>query len=153
MKFVGSLITVMDVGRSRKLYEGILGQKVTSDYGEDVVFEGFAIHQRDHYRSLIGDREIAGRSNAFELYFEEDDPDSVEKTIIDEGFEIVHRVREQPWRQKVLRFYDSDGNIIEIGESFGHLVARLAGEGLPLNRISEITYLSVEKIREILDKK
>lgn len=153
MKFVCSLITVRDVGRSRKLYEGILGQTVTADYGENVAFSGFAIHQRDHYRSLIGNREITDRSNAFELYFDSDDPDSLEKTIIDEGFEIIHRVREQPWRQKVFRFYDFDGNIVEIGETFDNLVNRLADEGMPLERISAFTVLSVDAIRQMLHKK
>jgi hypothetical protein len=100
------LIVVKDVGCSRKLYEGILGQKVTADYGENIVFDGFSIHQREHYRSLIGNREITANSNAFELYFEENDLEALEKVIIDEAFEIIHGVREQPWRQKVLRFYD-----------------------------------------------
>jgi len=27
---------------------------------------------------------------------------------------FVHELREQPWRQKVARFYDPDKNIIEI---------------------------------------
>ena len=153
MKYICSLITVQDVNRSRKLYEGILGQKVTADYGENVAFGGFAVHQRDHYRSLIGNRGIEGRSNAFELYFEEDDPDSIEKTIIAEGFEIIHRIREQPWRQKVFRFHDFDGNIVEIGETFECLVNRLAEEGLPFERISEITYLSIGLIQEMIQKK
>jgi catechol 2,3-dioxygenase-like lactoylglutathione lyase family enzyme len=151
VKYICSLIVVKDVGCSRKLYEGILGQKVTADYGENIVFDGFSIHQREHYRSLIGNREITANSNAFELYFEENDLEALEKVIIDEAFEIIHGVREQPWRQKVLRFYDDDGNIVEIGESFDHLVIRLHAENLPVEKISAITHLSVGKVKEIID--
>jgi hypothetical protein len=32
--------------------------------------------------------------------------------------EYVHPLREQPWRQRVVRFYDPDHHIIEVGESF-----------------------------------
>ncbi|MBN2200495.1 glyoxalase/bleomycin resistance/dioxygenase family protein, partial [bacterium] len=85
-----------------------------------------------------------------ELYFEDNDLETLEKTVIREGLEIIHPVREQPWRQKVLRFYDFDGNIVEIGESFDHLVIRLAEEGLAAERISTITHLNTESIRQIL---
>jgi catechol 2,3-dioxygenase-like lactoylglutathione lyase family enzyme len=153
VKFICSLITVENVARSRRLYEGILGQKVTADYGENIAFSGFAVHQRDHFRSLIGSRGITVNSNAFELYFEADDLEPLEKAVVDEGFEIIHGIREQPWRQKVFRFYDADRNIVEIGESFEHLVLRLHGEKMPVEKISAITNLSVDQVREMTGRK
>jgi hypothetical protein len=39
MKYICSLIVVKDVTKSRYLYESILGQKVMTDYGENVAFE------------------------------------------------------------------------------------------------------------------
>ena len=53
-------------------------------------------------------------------------------------------MREQPWRQRVVRFYDPDRHIIEIGESMEHLSYRLHNEGLSPDDISKITMLPLE---------
>jgi uncharacterized membrane protein (UPF0127 family) len=29
---------------------------------------------------------------------------------------FIHELREQPWKQKIIRIYDPDNNILEIGE-------------------------------------
>lgn len=117
MKFVSSLVVVGDIGAARFLYEKILKQRVSADYGENLVFEGgFCLHLKDHFRKLIDGREVAARSNSCELYFEDDDLEGLERELDAHDFEFVHRIREQPWKQRVLRFYDRDGNLIEVGE-------------------------------------
>jgi hypothetical protein len=117
MKYICPLIVVEDVNRSRFLYEKILKQKVKADYGENIVFEGdFALHQEAHFQSLINNYPIKKYSNNFELYFEEENLGEIEKTLKENDFEFIHQKREQPWKQKVLRFYDYDKNIVEIGE-------------------------------------
>ena len=122
MKFIGSIIVVEDIFRSRKLYETILHQKVTGDFGEyNVAFDGgLALYKRDLYQSLIGDElPIMSKPNNFELYFEEDDLLEIENEILKEGFEFIHKIREEPWKQQVFRFYDYDQNIVAIAESMG----------------------------------
>lgn len=147
MEFICTLVVVDDISRSRNLYENILNQKVKTDYGENVAFEGgFAIHKLDHFQKLICNNVIRKKSNAFELYFEHDDLEGVQAKLIDENFEFVHQIIEQPWRQKVLRFYDYDKNLIEIGESLEHVAFRLYKEGKTKSDISAITFLSTEKI-------
>ena len=147
MKFICSLIVVEDVLKSRTLYEKILNQKVTADFGENVAFEGgFAIHQKSHYKKLINEKPIQTKSNSFELYFEHDEVIDIQNILKREGFEFVHEVREQPWRQMVLRFYDYDNNIIEIGETMEHVAYRLFLENKDIEEIAKITYLDREKI-------
>jgi hypothetical protein len=117
MKYICPLIVVKDINRSRFLYENILKQKVKADNGENVVFEGeFAIHQKKHFQSLINGYPVKIHSNNFELYFEEENLKEIEKILKEHNFEFIHSIKEQPWKQKVLRFYDYDKNIIEIGE-------------------------------------
>ncbi|MBN1938435.1 MAG: glyoxalase/bleomycin resistance/dioxygenase family protein [Candidatus Aminicenantes bacterium] len=148
MKYICSLIVVEDVAKSRHLYESVLKQKVAADFGENIAFEGgFALHERDHYKALIGGRPIVPGSNAFELYFEDDDLEALDGELRAAGFEFVHDLEEQPWRQKVLRFYDYDRNIVEVGERLEHTAYRLSLEGLLLEDISRITYLPVEKVK------
>jgi len=145
MKFICPLITVSDIKRSRDFYEGLLNLKVKYDFGENVTFVGdFAIHLQSHYSSLIDNRPIRTGGNNFELYFEFDMVDQIADLLSHNGVEFVHEVREQPWRQKVVRFYDPDMNIIEVGESMEYLSYRLSLEGLSIEQISGLTGLPAD---------
>jgi len=152
MKFVCTLITVTDMHRSRTFYESVLGQRVKHDFGENVQFEGgFAIHLRSHFSTLIGDVPVDPPGNGSELYFESDDIDTIIPRLETEEVTFVHPLREQPWRQKVVRFHDPDGYMVEVGESLSALVRRLAGEGLTVEMIRDATGMTAEFISGILN--
>jgi hypothetical protein len=101
-----------------------------------------------HFSKLIDDKTILKESNSFELYFEYDDIENFSKKLKSRNVEFVHDVREQPWRQKVVRFYDPDKNIIEVGESLEFLSFRLSMEGKTIEEISKITSLPASFILE-----
>ena len=147
IKFVCPLITVADMKRSRDFYENVLGQKVVSDYGQNVGFEGFSIHLQSHFKMLI-DKEVVVGGNNFELYFEYDDVAQICETLKAENVEFVHPLREQPWKQFVVRFYDPDKNIIEVGESMKHLVLRLYRQNHSSDEIAKMTGLDKEFIEK-----
>lgn len=65
-------------------------------------------------------------------------------------FEFIHKLIEQPWKQRVMRFYDYDHNIIEIGEPIEYVAYRLYLENTKMEEISKITYLPIEKISEAI---
>jgi catechol 2,3-dioxygenase-like lactoylglutathione lyase family enzyme len=146
IKFAGSLITVADMERSRNFYEGVLGQKVEADFGQNVSFGGFSIHLRPHFKTLIDNKEIAVGGNNFELYFEYDDVEQICQKLKAEKVEFIHELREQPWRQLTMRFYDPDKNIIEIGETMEHLILRLHQQGNSPDDIVKMTGLDKELI-------
>lgn len=153
MKFICSLITVNDIKVSRDFYERILNQKVKFDFGENVTFHGdYAIHLKSHFKKLINNKEIRTGANNFELYFEYDNVEEIVKVLKDNNVSFVHEIREQPWRQKVVRFYDPDENLIEIGESMEYLAHRLTNEGMSIEQISETTNMSVDFIIESIEK-
>jgi hypothetical protein len=148
MKFICSLVVVEDIERSRYLYETILGQYVKSDFGENVTFHGdFAIHQKAHFKDLINQNPISSKSNNFELYFETDELEMIANKLKEIDVEFIHEIVEQPWRQKVVRFYDYDFNIIEIGERMEHVAYRLFCEGMSISDISKITYLPEDAVK------
>lgn len=152
MKYICPLITVMDIDHSREFYEKVMNQKVKLDMGENVSFEGdFAIHLKSHFSDLIQPKSIKTGGNNFELYFEENDLDELVDRLMHNNVEFVHPLREQPWRQKVVRIYDPDQNIIEIGESMEHVAFRLFLEGLSEKRISEITYLPINQVKKAIN--
>jgi catechol 2,3-dioxygenase-like lactoylglutathione lyase family enzyme len=133
------------MNRSREFYEGVLQQKVKHDFGENVSYEGdFAIHLKSHFKGLINNAEIRSGCNNFELYFEDDDVEGINMRLKANKVRFVHEVREQPWRQKVLRFYDPDGNMIEVGESLENVCRRLSGEGLSIHEICRATSMPEE---------
>lgn len=153
MKFICSLIVVENVEKSRNLFENILGIKVIADFGENVTFNGdFAIHQKDHFSSLIGNREISRKANNFELYFEHNELFEIIESIKAEGLEIIHEIQEQPWKQRVFRFYDYDRNIIEIGESMAFTAFRLSKENYSIDEISKFLYTSVEEVAKAIQE-
>jgi catechol 2,3-dioxygenase-like lactoylglutathione lyase family enzyme len=153
MKYICPLITVADIKRSRNFYEKILSQKVKYDFGENITFQGdFAVHLQSHFSRLIDNRPITPGGNNFELYFEYDAIDEIVGKLKEHRVEFVHEAREQPWRQKVVRIYDPDMNIIEIGESLEYLSYRLSNEGLSDDQISTSVGIPIEFVKASIDK-
>jgi catechol 2,3-dioxygenase-like lactoylglutathione lyase family enzyme len=151
MRYICPLVVVEDIEKSKYFYERLLGQKVRMDHGENVEFDGvFTIHQKDHYQKLIGKRLITKGSNSFELYFEDDDLESIVLKLKDNDIEFIHEIVEQPWRQRVIRFYDYDKNIIEVGERFEHLAHRLSEEGYSKKEVSKIIGLPEEIVGKLI---
>ena len=69
------------------------------------------------------------------MYFEYDNIEKIERKLIENDVVFIHKIREQPWRQRVIRFYDPDKNIIEVGESLEFLAYRLFKEGCEIEKI------------------
>lgn len=153
MEFVCSLIIVEDINQAREFYENILEQKVEMDFGENITFKGgFALHQKSHFKKLINNKPIIRKTNNFELYFEHDAIKEFTQKIKNKGIELVHDLREQPWKQRVIRFYDYDHNMIEVGESMSYVAYRLFKEGYTVKTISEFIYMPEKMILESIDK-
>ena len=47
-----------------------------------------------------------------------------------EDVALVHPVKEHPWGQRAVRFYDPDGHIIEVGENLQTVCRRFLGSGM-----------------------
>jgi len=153
MKYICPLLTVNDIITSRDFYENLLGQTVKVDFGENVSFEGdFAIHLKTHFQNLINNKPINNGTNNVELYFEDDEIENIVEKLKSKNVDFVHELREQPWRQKVVRFYDPDKYIIELGESMEHVAYRLHLEGKTDEDIATITYLPMDCVKESIEK-
>lgn len=153
MKYMTVLIVVEDIKKSRYFYEKILKQKLKLDFGENITYHGdFSIHQKDHFQSIVKGSVNQGKHNTCELYFEHDELEELNTVLQNEGIQFLHKITEQPWRQKVMRFYDYDGNLIEVGESMTHTAYRLSLEGLEIPEISKTTYLPESEVKEAIEK-
>ncbi len=120
-----TIVFVGDLAKSTAFYRDVLGQKVVHDWGSMILFEhDFGIHDAaDLMRKVYkGSRpafaEPQGRDN-MDIYFETDDLPAAFECVKASGAEIIHPIEVQPWGQKVFRFHDPDGHIVEIGEPQG----------------------------------
>jgi len=153
MKYICPLIAVSDLRKSRDFYVNLLNQRVKFDFGENITFHGdFAIHLDSHYNELI-EKPVTYGGNNFELYFEEKNIEQFVDKLKENDVKFVHDIKEQPWRQKVVRFYDLDKNIIEVGEPLEFLTFRLHNEGLKIADIAATTNMPEGFVKMSIDNK
>lgn len=117
MRLRNFLIVVNDIEKSKQFYHGLFGLNVLVDYdGNMILTEGLVLQDKSIWHKFTG-REIIPENNASELYFEESDIEGfvqkLENLYPDTVY--VNRLMEHSWGQKVVRFYDLDGNLIEVG--------------------------------------
>ena len=63
------------------------------------------------------------------------------KVIIKENhLTLVHDIIEQPWKQKAIRFYDYDKNLIEVGEPFENMAYQLYKEKYPVEDVLKLSF-------------
>ena len=117
MRLKNILIVVKDIEKSRKFYHDLFGIDLVLDNdGNMILTEGLVLQDEKIWRSFL-DRDIVPKSNSCELYFEEQDIESfVEKLeSLYPTIEYVNHLMTHSWGQRVIRFYDLDGNLIEVG--------------------------------------
>lgn len=117
MKLKNILIAVNDMERSITFYRELFGLEVILDNAVNVIMtEGLVLQDTRIWEKFL-DKKILPKNHASELYFEENDieafADRLEK--YHEPIEYVNRLMTHSWGQKVIRFYDPDGNLIEVG--------------------------------------
>ena len=117
MKLKNVLIVVKDIDKSLKFYHNLFGLELVLDNdGNTILTEGLVLQAESYWKEFLK-RDVMGRNNSCELYFEESDIEGfVNKleTLYPET-EYVNKLMTHSWGQRVVRFYDPDGNLIEVG--------------------------------------
>ena len=121
MQLRNVLIVVNDMERAIRFYKDIFGLQVILDQDGNVIMsEGLVLQDAKIWQDFLK-RELIAKNNMTELYFEESDIEGFVKKIEESDYEIeyVNELMEHSWKQKVVRFYDPDGNLIEVGTPIG----------------------------------
>lgn len=134
MQHTVTLLAVRDIEASKRFYCELLGLEITCDFGANVTLSHrIALQTIESWQGFIhrSREEIRLSHNASELCFEEQDLDAFMQKL-DAWPEIVylHPLKEHSWGQRVLRFYDPDGHIIEVGEDMSMVVRRFIAQGM-----------------------
>lgn len=117
MKLKNVLIVVRDIEKSKKFYHDLFGLDLLIDNGGNMILtEGLVLQDAKIWSQFI-EREIIPENNSCELYFEEQDLESFIEKLEQYYPEVkyVNKLMTHSWGQKVIRFYDPDGNLIEVG--------------------------------------
>ncbi len=117
MKLKNILLVVKNVEKSRQFYHDLFGLELVLDNdGNMILTEGLVLQDEKIWREFLG-REVIPQNNACELYFEETDIEAFVQKLetLYPSIVYVNRLITHSWGQKVVRFYDFDGNLIEVG--------------------------------------
>lgn len=130
-KYTSTLIAVSDMEKSKQFYHDVLGMNVVADFGANVTLDGGLVLQTlDTWTSFIRTDKVVLPNNAGELYFEEEDMDAFSDHLKQFDICYVHPLFEHRWGQRVVRFYDPDRHIIEVGEKIDAVILRFVEQGL-----------------------
>ena len=116
MRLRNILIVVEDIEKSKKFYHDLFGLDVILDNeGNMILTEGLVLQDEKIWREALG-KEIIPENNFCELYFEEPEIEAFICKLETQypSIQYVNRLTEYSWGQKMVRFYDLDGNLIEV---------------------------------------
>lgn len=154
MKYICTLIAVNDMELSKKFYREVLDQEVVTDLGANVTMTGgFSLQTTESWGRFIHKNtdDILFGNNDAELYFEEDDMDSFLKKLNEFQIEYVHPVKEHSWGQRVVRFYDPDRHVIEVGENMSIVARKFMDDGMTVEETAERMGVQVDYINNLLE--
>ena len=153
MKYVCVVISVADINAARKFYEDLFGLEVYQDYGRNIAFTcGLALQQDFDWLVSIPKEKVLKKSNNAEVVFEEQDFDGFLNRLKEyPEIEYLGEVIEHSWGQRVIRFYDLDGHLIEVGEDMKMVIKRFLNTGMSMEEVSERMDVSIGDMEKLLN--
>ena len=154
MRYSCTLLSVADINKSRKFYEEVFGMEIYQDYGINVTFTcGISLQQEFDWLVNISKDKIIKEPNNMELCFEEANFDEfLDKLAKFPNIKYIGDVVEHSWGQRVVRFYDIDSHIIEVGEEMKMVVNRFLNSGLSKEETSKRMDVSISDLEKLLSE-
>lgn len=153
MNYISTVLAVADIGAARRFYEELFGLELYQDYGINISFRGgLSLQQKFHWLVNLPEDQVMIKSNNMELCFEESDFDGfLGKLKKYPDLVYLGDVMEHSWGQRVVRFYDLDGHIIEVGEKMNMVISRFLASGMTMEEISVKMDASVTDLAKLLN--
>lgn len=138
MKIKNPMLVVTDIDKSVEFYNKVLGLRVIMDFGANKTLTGgLALQTLESWQEFIGTKNVTFGSNSSEIYFEEDNFDKFVDKLKKCGVDYVHPIKEHSWGQRVVRFYDPDKHIIEVGENLKTVCERFLSSGMTPEQVAK----------------
>ena len=138
MKIKNPMLIVTDIDKSVEFYKKVLGLRVIMDFGANKTLTGgLALQSLESWQEFIETDDVVFGGNSSEVYFEEENFDIFTDKLKKCAVEYVHPVKEHSWGQRVVRFYDPDKHIIEVGENIKTVCKRFLDNGMTPEQVAE----------------
>ena len=153
LKYTSTLIAVADMEISKQFYHDVLGLEIVADFGDNVTLDGgIALQTMNTWKTFIRTDNLVLPNNAGELYFEEEDMDTFCDHLKKFDICYVHPLFEHRWGQRVVRFYDPDKHIIEVGEKLDAVILRFMEQGLSAKETAARMDIQFDFVKACLNK-
>ena len=154
MKYTCTVISVSDIEAAKKFYEDLFGLEIYQDYGINISFTcGLALQQNFDWLVNPPKEKILKKSNNVEIVFETSNFDEFLMKLKEyPNIEYLGEVIEHTWGQHVIRFYDLDGHMIEVGEDMKMVIQRFLSTGMTMEEISSKMDASAEDLTKLLNQ-
>lgn len=117
MRLKNVLIVVKDIEKAKRFYHDLFGlETVLDNDGNVILTEGLVLQDEKIWKDFL-ERDVVPENNSCEIYFEESDIEAFVQKLerLYPAVKYVNKLMTHSWGQKVVRFYDLDGNLIEVG--------------------------------------
>ena len=153
MRYCCTVLSVSDINKARSFYEDLFGLEVCQDYGRNILFScGLALQQDFDWLIGMPKEQVYERPNNIEVVFEEHDFDGfLQKLDSHTEIELLGGTVEHDWGQRVVRLYDPDGHLIEVGEEMKMVIERFISDGMNLEDVSKRMEVSVGDLQRLLN--
>lgn len=153
MKYESTVIAVKDINEAKKFYQDLFGLEIFQDYGINVSFTcGISLQQEFDWLVDISKDKIISKPNNMELCFEEKHFDDFLRKLKNYSNIEVLGIKEHTWGQRVVRFYDLDGHLIEVGEQLKTIIQRFLTMGMSMDEVSKKMDVSVSDLNTLLNE-
>ena len=122
MKLKNVLIVVDDMEESIRFYKEIFGlQVIVKQEGNVILSEGLVLQDAKLWADVI-EGDIIPFNNTTELYFEDNDVEGLADKLASNNIfvRVQTELSELAGGQKMMRFYDPSGNLIEVRTQAKH---------------------------------
>lgn len=145
------MLVVSDIDKSVEFYSKLFGLQIVADFGANKTLSGgLALQTQETYKKFIETDAISYGGNNFELYFEVDDFDNFTSKLRNFDIVYVHPIKTHSWGQRVVRFYDLDRNIIEVGENMKTVCRRFLDSGMTPEQVARRMDVPVQYISDCI---
>ena len=150
MKFKNPMLVVKDMARAKAFYGKVLGLHIIADFGANVTLTGgLSLQTEETWKEFIANEEISYGGRDLEMYFEEENFDAFLTELSKMKIEYVRPVFEHRWGQRVVRFFDPDRHVIEVGESMKTVCRRFLDGGMTEEETAERMDVPVSYVRRM----
>lgn len=117
MKLKNVLVAVEDMDLAVDFYRNLFGLQVVSNHSEIVILtEGLVLQDKKVWNQVL-EQPVIAKSHAMMLYFEERNIVAFVKKLYElygDKIQYLTPLMTLSWGQRLVRFYDLDGNLIEV---------------------------------------